>query len=220
VTFPQALRQRRFWVMVAAFFFANGAAVGIVSYLVPYLTGRGFTLRWASVMVSGFAAASIIGRVATGAMMDRIRASTLAFVVLGCAAASTAALAVTDLHLALLLFLVFVIGFGTGAEVDFLSYLMPKYFGYRALGKIYAGGYVLFNAGAALMPVLFGRVFDRQHSYELIFMLGGAAWLAGALLLLSLGPYPTWPDSARTAPDQSDVSGAPMAVPVASSQSH
>jgi OFA family oxalate/formate antiporter-like MFS transporter len=190
--FAEALRDRRFWQMLLAFFLMNGAAVGIITNLVPHLADEGYSLQSSAHIASLFGAFSIIGRVGIGALMDRFWVPMIAFAVLSAAAVATATLVVTDLRYEAVLLLTAVIGIATGAEVDFLSYLVPKYFGLKALGTIYGCIFAIFNLSAGISPVVFGHIYDARRSYDLAFLIGGSAWFIGGVLLLLIGPYPKW----------------------------
>src|SRR6185503_10726987 len=86
---------------------------------------------------------------------------------------------------------VILVGFAAGAEFDLVAYLSARYFGMRHFGVIYGVLYAMFVSASGLAPGLFGRVFDATGSYALALHVAAATFIAGALLVLTLGRYPT-----------------------------
>ncbi|MFL9862188.1 hypothetical protein PQR72_41825 [Paraburkholderia madseniana] len=79
------------------------------------------------------------------------------------------------------------IGLSLGAEVDMISFLTSRYFGMKSYGRIYAVIYSAFVVGAAIGPVLAGRLFDLQGNYQ------QALWMVISLLLAGAGAISTLP---------------------------
>ena len=79
------------------------------------------------------------------------------------------------------------IGLSLGAEVDMISLLTSRYFGMRSYGCLYAVSYSAFVVGAAIGPVLAGRLFDLQGNYQ------QALWMVIVLLLVGAGAISTLP---------------------------
>lgn len=73
------------------------------------------------------------------------------------------------------------IGLSLGAEVDMMSFLTSRYFCMKSYGRIYAVIYSAFVVGAAIGPLLTGRLFDLQGNYQ------QALWMVIALLLAGAG---------------------------------
>jgi MFS family permease len=184
-----ALRNARFWLLGVASFLGAAVAVGISSNLVPHFTDMGYGVQAAAWAASLFGLSMLIGRITIGALLDRFRATGVALVVLVAGGFASMALA-SDKHLPNLIVPIALVGIATGAEIDFLSYFVPKYFGLRDLGKIYGCTFVLFNAGAAVGPKFFGYIFDTHKSYGAAFLVGGGAWLLAGVLLWLLRQHP------------------------------
>ena len=103
----------------------------------------------------------------------------------------------------------FLMGFAGGAETDLVAYLAGRYFGMKNYGQIYGVQYMAFGLMAAVSPTLYGWVRDTTGSYDPILIAAAVMFIAGALLLLLLGPYPDFgrvteeERGATTAPSQS-----------------
>ena len=60
----------------------------------------------------------------------------------------------------------------------------------RNYGKIYGMLYMPFGLSSAFSPVIYGRIKDQTGSYDLALMMASGLFVAGALLLITLGRYP------------------------------
>ena len=80
-------------------------------------------------------------------------------------------------------------GFGLGAEVDIMAYLISCYFGLRSFGAIYGFIFACFGLSAGLGAYFMGAGFDATGSYALPLTLFSIATMVGAALMLHLGPY-------------------------------
>jgi MFS family permease len=191
LTTSGALLSGTFWLLAAGLFLVSMSLTGCLVHLVPMLKDRGVPPENAAFAISLLGGANLLGRIGTGYLLDRFRATYIAFwffcgAALGVLLLWNGASGGTAFVAALL------IGFGMGAEGDVMAYLVGRYFGLRAFGEVY--GYVLsiYTLGAMLGPVLMGLDFDRHGSYQIA--LGGslAATLLGAVVMTLLGPYRTW----------------------------
>ncbi len=154
-------------------------------------------------MAAMFGLAVIAGRILIGSLLDRLWAPLLAFTFIVPAAAATWMIATAHLAGGTALTLIAVVGLATGAEGDLLSYLVTRYFGIRAYGKIFACIFVAFIAAIAIAAPLFGRSYDLHGSYVLAMRMSAAAWVLCGFMLLMHGPYPNWPDPRSAAAAES-----------------
>jgi MFS family permease len=199
LAFGDALRRWRFWTIAAAFFVASAAATVVSANAVPLLIARGFASQTAANIAAAFGLAVIAGRVLLGALADRVWAPPLALAFLGPGAAATLAVALAPLDVPRAVAMMTVIGLATGAEGDLLSYLVARYFGLRAYGRIFSGIFVAFIGAIAVAAPLSGYAYDRAQSYTPAMLAAAAGWLLCPLMLLTLGPYPRWADEANGA---------------------
>ncbi len=179
----QARRTRTFWTLCAIQFTFLTTLTTVPLHIVVHGKDLGLTLALASGLVSVVGAASVVGRLTIGTLMDRIggkRAFILCFVPL---IASLGALLMVETRWPLYVVMV-VYGFGHGGLFTVVSPVIVEYFGLRAHSAIF--GTVLFfgTLGGASGPILAGWVFDTTGSYALAF--SGLAGLAAAGLMLVL----------------------------------
>jgi cyanate permease len=172
-----------FWVMVCAFFLVSASTQGCVIHLATMLGDRGITARTAALGSSLVGAALLLGRVGTGYLLDRLFAPRIAAVVFSGAALGIGLLWLGTTPVS------FLVGLGLGAEVDLIAYLISRYFGLRAFGKVYSSAFAAFALAGALGPLFMGAGFDLTGSYRVPLIVFLAATTIAIVLMTRLGPY-------------------------------
>jgi predicted MFS family arabinose efflux permease len=187
LTARQAARTARFWLLAAAFFLVAMALLGSSAHVVPLLTDRGLSPAAATATFGLFGLSTLIGRVVTGFLVDRVFAPYIAAAfwfapVAGFALlmSGTGLLPATG---------VFLIGLGLGSEVDMLAFLNSRYFGQRAFGQLYGYFFMSFALGGACGRFLGGYLFDVAGSYGPALAGAAGALVIAVGLLSRLGPY-------------------------------
>ena len=90
------------------------------------------------------------------------------------------------------------IGFGVGAEFDVLGYLIPRYFGRQAFGKLYGTLLAVFQFGGGIGAAVLGVVRTYHGNYTPgLWGIAMTTFLA-LLLFATLGPYPARVRSVET----------------------
>ena len=190
LTLAEALRTRTFWLLCLVFFGIAASGLGALAHLAFMLTDQGFTPQKAALATSLFGAATIVGRVGNGVLVDRYFAPRVAAVVFAGAAIGLGLLWGGGTG-AVVFVAAVLIGLAIGAESDIMPYLVSRYFGVRAMGALYGITFGAYTIGAAAGPYLFGVGFDRSGSYRLPFACACGVSLLAALLTLTLGRYET-----------------------------
>lgn len=185
-----AMRSGRFWHVAALFVCVALGVGGVIVHFIPMLTDAGLPPQRAATVAGLVGVSLIVGRVATGALIDRIfaphvAAGLFAVAALGCFALLWGGIAVAP-------FAAIAIGLAMGAEVDLIGYLVARYFGLRAYGAIYGWQYSAFMIGLALSPLLAGLIFDSTHSYRFAVLGAGILLSAAVLIVVRLGPFPNF----------------------------
>jgi MFS family permease len=186
----EALRDYRFWIMCVAFFVCSGAITAFLTNLVPLLGERGVPAGRAAALASAFGLAVIFGRVAVGALIDRLWAPLVGFALFSPAALAIAALSTGGLSAGATILAIAFGGLAAGAEVDLIGYLASRYFGLRHFARIYALIYVAFALGPGVIVPLIGRMRDHSGSYSSALLAISAGVLTCGVMLLALGRYP------------------------------
>ena len=190
VTYP-------FWVLVVVLFVSSIAQNGALAHLPALLSDRGIGAGGAAAALSSMGAASLIGRLATGWFLDRYWAAYVSCVLLAVAAGGVLLLASAQ-TLAHGVIAAALIGFGMGGEADVTPYLLARYYGLRSFATLYGWTWTAYAIAGAVGPVLMGRAFDLQGSYDglLVWMAVGTA-LTG-ILMLTLRRAPLAPAAAAS----------------------
>jgi MFS family permease len=186
LTFRQALRHRRFWLLIAGFVAVSSAVGGIIPNLIPMLTDSGLSAMQAASFASLLGLSVMAGRLVAGWLLDRYWAPLVAAMLLIPPAVACLLLA-GHVWPGLAVMLV---GLAGGAEFDLLAYLCLRYFGMRHFGQIYAWQWASFSLAAGLGPLALAALFDGMGNYRAGLVLGAVLFVVGPLALLMLGPYP------------------------------
>lgn len=185
----EAIRMPVFWRLALSFSLITVAVSGCTVHIVPLLTDRGFTPTMAASTAALIGFAVLIGRFATGFLLDYVNASLLGFLSFsGCA--TGIALILSDLPGLPLQIGVVLLGTALGVEGDLIAYMVRRVFGMRSYGEIYGLLFGTFSVGVVLGPLLMGLSFDLSGNYMmgLQIMLGFSA--VSALLLVQSLPQP------------------------------
>jgi MFS family permease len=185
---PEAWSTGTFWLMVCTFFLVSASVQGCAIHLAAMLSDRGVSAQTAALGSSLVGAAVLLGRVGTGYLLDRFFAPRVATVLFGGAGVGIGLLWMSNTSAILFVGAAFV-GLGLGAELDLIAYLVSRYFGLRAFGKIYSSVFAAFALAGALGPLVMGAGFDATGSYRVPLASFLAAMLTATALITRLGPY-------------------------------
>lgn len=200
LAFGAAASSMPFRVIVVAFVLLGLISAALVTQQVPMLIDAGLTPQKAALVQSVFGIFLIVGRLGTGALLDRVFAPILMIVVsLGAAVGCLIDASGTTTDIVFVAAALF--GLVFGAEFDVLAYLIKRYFGMEAFGIIYGVIFALFQLGSALGSPAFA--FSREAFGGYRFGLYGAAFvlLMACVTFACLPKYP--------APLQEDLAPQP-----------
>ncbi|CAN5420979.1 MFS transporter [soil metagenome] len=160
--------------------------IALVVHFVPILTDRGASSLAAAGIVSLVGIFSIVGRLATGLLLDRFRASRVGAAVfllpvVGCLLLLTVGGAGLGQAVAAAF-----VGLTLGAEVDVIVYLTTRHFGLKNFGGLYGGLLTALSIGTATGPLAAAAVFDTYRSYAPFLWLTIAFMVVSSAALLSL----------------------------------
>ncbi|MGF7150201.1 putative MFS family arabinose efflux permease [Sphingomonas zeicaulis] len=185
------LLDRRVWLLCIGAGLGYAPATAIMGQLQPILVSKGIAAAPAAALVGMAGIASFIGALVTGSLVDRFWAPAIAFLFACGSAAGTYLLAWNGtLDSPTASAAIMLIGFGLGAEIDVVAYMVARYFGVRNFSTLY-GMTVFFIAFAgAIGASTLGIAYDRLASYDLALMVIAACFLAAGCCYLLLGRYP------------------------------
>lgn len=195
----QALLSRAFWILVLVLFLCSIGQNGMITHLSALLTDRGVSSHDAAIAVSLMGAASLLGRLVTGWLLDRFFAPRLAFCLLTLAALGIFILS-TAHSLAMGSLAAILIGTGMGGEADITPYILTRYFGLRSFSMLYGLTWTAYAVAGAIGPVLMGRAFDTTASYQALAQKLSFLMLFSAGLMLVMPAYNAYAGQRLLAP--------------------
>jgi len=160
----QARKTRSFW-MIAAAQLMGGLTIGMGPHFIAYLTGIGYTPAFAATVVSLYLVVTTVGTLVGGPFVDRLgaRSSMIATYILAALGMVGTLMASHPLGLATT---IIAGGFAAGALGVQMPLVMIESLGIRRFGSVMGITGVFYTAGAAVSPVITGRIFDRTGSYS------------------------------------------------------
>ena len=154
-----------------------------IAHAVPFFVGKGLSNQAASSILGVAVGVSILGRITTGYLADKIsvkyvailcfilQAGGLLVLIPPAARASTAAF-------------IGVFGLAMGGLFVLESLVIREYFGLESFASIYGGLWAFETLGWGAGPYITGYIFDQAGSYTSAFIAFIVATLLAAALML------------------------------------
>ena len=174
--------------MIALSLTVIGASVSALGVnLVGIATDRGLTVADGIALVGVFGIAGLVGRVIGGFLMDRVRMTVIAPIIILCPVIGLFLLggSVTQSVVAVSL-----IGVAWGAETDLMPFSVTRYFGMRSFGRVIGVLLTIFVIGNSVGPLGLGIIYDSTGSYALATPIIATLMVLAALGFALLGKYP------------------------------
>lgn len=179
-----------FWMIAVTVAVVTSGMKGMVTNLAPLAIDHGIDASEAAYLVSIYAGCGFVAKMAFAALSDRLGPRVLMFAALGGFAVGMACLTQAHLGYGMIAVGVAIIGLFGGLMVPTESYLVPRVFGRRAVGR--AMGLLSGTILIALLstPPLFGLIFDVTGSYMGIFWAFSGLAVAALLWLPAIRLQP------------------------------
>lgn len=180
------------WRLMVSFFMI---VIGVATFLVhlqPMLIDGGMTAANAAYIASVVGPSLIVGRLITGAVLDRVRTPLVAGTIALFPVVCCLLMLNFDGSIATAILIAILLGISTGAEGDVLSYVVAEYVGEKNYGAMYSliGGLVGLGFGVA--PYFAGLSYDLLGSYSVILKINAAAGVIAAVMLYTLSKAPSF----------------------------
>lgn len=188
LTVKEALRDSNFWLIVFFVFCMSMTVNGIAATSAAIMGWKGVSASDAAGLLSTLAIASLVGRIGTGFIVDRIFAPRVAAVICVVTIAGILALYVASDRWTIVAALV-AIGLALGAETDIIGYILGRYCGLRHFGALFGVALAVFSLAPAVGIPLLGMSFDATQSYGTALLGFAASVLVGGVAILRVGPY-------------------------------
>jgi MFS family permease len=180
-----ALRTSTFWILVASFTMVFTGTSSIIAHAVPFFVGRGFSNQLASTIVGGTAGVSILGRIGTGYLSDRVPVKYVAALFFVLQAGGLLLLMSPGTQTSVVAFIA-IFGSAMGGLFVLEPLVIREYFGADSFASIYGGLWAFETVGWGAGPYITGYIFDRLGSYDLAFMTFLVATLLAVALIMPL----------------------------------
>lgn len=186
----EAVRSPRFLRIAAAGTVLSITAAGIAVHFVPALIEWGIDAKTAAISVGLTGVGALVGRLGTGALLDRSNGPLIGALVFTIPILPSLAIFALDPVPAVALAMGVAFGLASGGEVDVVSFFTARYFGAARYASVYGAAYAFIGAAAGIGPWAAGLAHDATGSYTLVFAAVVPMAVLAALLLATIGPYP------------------------------
>ena len=190
LSLSQGLRSSALYKLILAGGFFAFTAIGVVVHFVPILTDSGAEPLAAAGVASLVGIFSIIGRLGTGALLDRFPGHLVGGFAFLIPIVSSALLLLDGANPISQVCAAAIFGLTLGSEVDVIAYLAAKYFGMKNFGALYGAMVMALSLGTAFGPLGAGAAFDAYGSYAPFLVLTAVLMGLGAVALFSLRSTP------------------------------
>ncbi|MFB7032211.1 MULTISPECIES: MFS transporter [unclassified Streptomyces] len=187
-TLRTAATRRPFWLVLVAFLLLGMVGSTIIVHQIPLLLDAGIPPSTATLVPVALGIALIVARIVTGWLLDRFTVSRVMSVYLVGGIGSVLLFAAGP-NTPTALLAAALAGLLIGAEFDVLSYLIPRYFGRLAFGKIYGIAFAVFQVGGAIAATAVSVSRESYGSYTPAMLTMAVLCVVCAGLFLYLGPY-------------------------------
>lgn len=192
LTLEQAWRSSALWRIGVAIFVIMLLTIGLLIHQIEILSEAGVSRTNAAWLASLAGIMGVVGKLVTGALLDRFNGNIIGGVTLAAAALAFALLIGETASPGLIVFAMLVNGYAAGAKLQVASFLTIRHGGMRHFGKIYGMITALVSLGSGLGPLLAGIIYDRAGHYDTFLVLGAGGCVLAGVLVLSLPNYPDW----------------------------
>jgi MFS family permease len=175
-----ASKVRTTWILAFFALLMGVILIGSVTSFVPMLQAQGMTRAQAAGYQSVLGISLIVGRIVVGGLIDRIFAPRVMLAVLCITTGGFVSMHYANTPAAYVLSAAG-IGLAIGAEMDFLGFLVSRYYPRAAFATLFAVLFAIHSLGAAFGPLLIGWLAATLGSYQ-----PGLLILAALTLLLAL----------------------------------
>jgi len=181
-----AFRRPLSWILLFGFFIAPLSATGWLIQFADLVAQRGVSPAVAARTLSLVGGAILVGRLASGILLDRLATGWVVFGFFATAAAGCLAfplLPTGGLWLAAI-----AMAFIIGAEQDVLPFIVARYFGLTNTGKLYGalyGGFIIGGGLSVLVLVILAKAVGLSTAFFLssaVLMIAGTGLLAALTL--------------------------------------
>jgi MFS family permease len=183
-----SMREPRMWILVGFAFLTGLVLVGNVTTLVPLLQSRGESLVDSAKYQSILGLSLVFGRLAGGALLDRIFAPRVVTGILMITGAGFLMLYAANSPAAYVLAAIG-IGMAIGMEIDFLAFIVSRYYVRSAFTTIYAMLFAVYSLGASSGAPAMAWMHRASGGYGNGLLVSAGLIFALSMLMFALPRY-------------------------------
>jgi MFS family permease len=177
-----AFRNKPLWILIALFFFFGFGVQLVQVHFVNYATDKGITSFVAATFLSVIGVFSFVGRLASGAVSDKI--GHIRALIICCVIFTISLIWLTFAEqLWTFYFFALLFGLSYGGEVPLMPLLIGQFFGLKAVMALVGVMMASSRAGGALGAWMGGVVFDATNSYTVAFIIAAITGLLSLLIV-------------------------------------
>jgi len=181
-----ALRHPFFWSLSIAYIFVMAAQVGGIAHQYGVLTER-VSAAQAAYGIAILPAASVVGRLVGGMILDRVSTSGFTIIMMMCQATSLFIIASsTDVYILFLGLALF--GISVGNLLMLPPLIIAEVYGLVNYSQIYSWSNLITMMGVAAGPVLMGILVGESGAYLVPYLVAGALGLTAAIVFIVFKP--------------------------------
>lgn len=184
-TWLEMMKTGRFYIIWIMFAFGAGAGLMLISFAKSMASGSIAEMGY--MLVALLAVGNAGGRVAAGAMSDRIGRMTTLLAVYLLQAAMLAVLSLYGNHSAAVIIAVIAIGFNYGACLSVFPSITAGFFGLKNLGMNYGIVFTAWGVGS-IMATVAGKIKVEYGSYTTALVLAAVLCVAAAAMTFAIRP--------------------------------
>ncbi len=187
MTIKDALRDPVFWLSTLAAFIGLFIFNGMFPHIVPALVGKGFSQTTVVELQSSSILVAFAGALVGGWAVDRFQTAKIAAPIslIASVGAILTLLVSPSFGGVPLLGAILILGsLSFNALFPMGNYFATRFFGLGSLTEIVSVQFMVTNIFAGFSAPLFGWIFDRTHSYDVVFMITAGLNLVVAVIWL------------------------------------
>lgn len=183
------IMSRRFLQLVGIAMLCSLSLVGISVHLIPILAERGIDRVEAAQIAGLMGAAALVGRLATGSMLDRWSARAVGTIVIGIGVIGVLMLLTAASPLFVWIAAI-CLGASLGAELDIVTFLAARLFARQYFATLFGVIVGVLTLCTGVGPLAAARIFDVTGSYDLWLGSGVVSLVVAAALMAMLDVRP------------------------------
>ncbi|MBY0422097.1 MAG: hypothetical protein K2Q06_07320, partial [Parvularculaceae bacterium] len=164
------------------------AAIGVVVHFVPVLKDSGADAMAAAGIASLIGIFSVIGRLGTGFLLDRLPAHVIGAVAFLLPVLASGLLLLDGSNPLFQSVAAAAFGLTVGSEIDVIAYLAARHFGLKNFGALYGALIMALALGTAFGPLAAGAIHDANGSYASFLALSMALLSASSVVIFTMRP--------------------------------